>query len=144
LSYALDTNILLYASNVDCDEHTRARTLLERCVASGELLCLPWPVLMAYLRISTHSRIFRSPLSFEQATSNIESLLALPHVRPLSELEGFWEVFRKIGGKGALRGNGVPDAHIAALLWQHGVKTLFTNDADFRRFEFLEVRNPLE
>ena len=36
-----------------------------------------------------------------------------------------------------------PDAHLAALLLQHGVRTLYTNDRDFRKFDFLETRNPL-
>jgi predicted nucleic acid-binding protein len=42
----------------------------------------------------------------------------------------------------AVRGNLVPDAHIAAILLSHGVKEIVTNDADFRRFNFLRVRNP--
>jgi predicted nucleic acid-binding protein len=42
-----------------------------------------------------------------------------------------------------VRGNLVPDAHLAALLLQHGVKTLYTKDTDFRKFDFLNVRDPL-
>jgi predicted nucleic acid-binding protein len=38
----------------------------------------------------------------------------------------------------------VPDAHVASLLRQHGVGTLYTNDADFKRFGFLRVVNPFE
>jgi predicted nucleic acid-binding protein len=41
-----------------------------------------------------------------------------------------------------VRGNLVPDAHLAALLRQHGVSTLFTRDADFRKFGFLQVKDP--
>jgi predicted nucleic acid-binding protein len=36
----------------------------------------------------------------------------------------------------------VPDAHLAALLLQHGIRTIHTNDNDFRRFPFLKVENP--
>ena len=42
------------------------------------------------------------------------------------------------------RGNAVPDLHLAALLRQHDVKVLYSADADFRRFAFLEVRNPFD
>jgi predicted nucleic acid-binding protein len=42
------------------------------------------------------------------------------------------------------RGNLVPDAHLAALLSQHGVVTLCTHDRDFRKFSFLDVRDPLD
>jgi len=42
----------------------------------------------------------------------------------------------------SVRGNLVPDAHAAAILFQHGVRTLYTNDRDFRKFESLDVRDP--
>jgi hypothetical protein len=29
-----------------------------------------------------------------------------------------------------------------ALLKQHGVRTVYTRDADFRKFPFLDVRDP--
>lgn len=41
-----------------------------------------------------------------------------------------------------VRANLVPDAHLAALLRQHGVKTLYTRDADFRKVPLLELRDP--
>ena len=97
---------------------------------------------MAYLRISTHPAIFQTPLSQSEAERNIEALLQLRHVRVLSELEGFWEVYRAVSAVAPARGNGVPDAHLAAILKQNGVATFYTNDADFRRFGFLELRNP--
>ena len=44
----------------------------------------------------------------------------------------------------SVRGNAVPDAHVATLLRQHGVNRVYSTDADFRKFSFLEVINPLE
>jgi predicted nucleic acid-binding protein len=41
-------------------------------------------------------------------------------------------------------GNLVPDAHIATILRQHGVRKLYTADTDFKKFGFLEVVNPLK
>jgi predicted nucleic acid-binding protein len=63
-------------------------------------------------------------------------------VRLLAEEEGFWEVYREVTDEVPVRGNLVPDAHLAALLRQQGIRTLYTNDSDFRRFSFLDVRNP--
>ena len=37
-----------------------------------------------------------------------------------------------------VRGNLVPDAHVAAILFQNGVRTLYSNDRDFRKFESIE------
>jgi predicted nucleic acid-binding protein len=76
--------------------------------------------------------------------ANIETLLELPHVRFLAEDEGFWALYRKTTTEVPTRGNLVPDAHLAALLRQHGVKTLCTPDKDFRKFGFLDIQGPLE
>ena len=37
----------------------------------------------------------------------------------------------------------MPDALLAALLRQHGARTLHTHDSDFKGFDFLDVRDPL-
>ena len=97
---------------------------------------------MAYLRIATHPAIFANPLSPEEAMGNLGTLLALPHVRVLAEEEGFWGVYQEITRGLAVRGNLVPDAHLAALLRQYGVDRIYTNDTDFLKFRFLDVRNP--
>ena len=144
MSYALDANLLLYASDSASPFYERAVTFLERCAEGPELLYLPWPVVMAYLRIATHPAIFERPLSPDVAVANIESLLARPHVRPLGELDGFWPVYRRATAELVVRGNLVPDAHLVALLLQHGVTTLWTHDRDFRSFEGIRARDPFE
>ena len=40
------------------------------------------------------------------------------------------------------RGNDVPDAHLAALMRQHGVRVIYTRDRDFRRFDGIDARDP--
>jgi len=141
MSYAIDLNILLLASNAEAAEHEEARSFLELCAARPEVLCLAWPTVMGYLRIATHPSIFSWPLSPLEALANIRSLLSLPQTRALGEQEGFLGIYESVAGTPA-RGNQVPDAHLAAILLQHGVTTLYTRDADFRRFEFLELRKP--
>lgn len=143
MSYAIDANLLLYASDAASAFHPRALAFLERAASGPELLYLPWPVVMAYLRISTHSAIFERPLSPEEAAGNVDALLARPHVRPLGEIDGFWRVYRQTTRGIAVRGNLVPDAHLVSLLLQHGVTTLWTHDRDLRRFEGIRVRDPI-
>lgn len=142
MSYALDVNVLLYASDTSNPRHAEARVFLEGCLARRELVYLAWMTVMSYLRIATHPSIFAAPLSHGDASRNIASLLEQPQVRVLSEAEGFWDTYSEIAGDVALHGNLVPDAHLAAILKQHGIVTLYSRDADFRRFSFLEVRNP--
>lgn len=142
MSFSCDVNVLLYASDAASPVHSRARQFLETAVAGADLWCIGWPTVMSYLRMATHPRIFQAPLAPKEALGNVEALAGLAHVRLLSEEPGFLQVYREVAGAFPVRGNLVPDAHLAALLRQHGVKTLYTRDADFRKFSFLDVRDP--
>lgn len=142
MSYSLDVNLLLYASDRSSARHEPARQFLESRAGGPDLLCLAWPTLMSYLRIATHPRIFAAPLTPSEALANIAALLELPHVRAVAEVDGFLDAYRRVAGDMTVRGNLVPDAHMAAILLQHGVRTLYTSDRDFRKFGFLDVRDP--
>lgn len=144
MSYTVDVNLLLYASDRSSPQHTSALAFLESRASDSELFCLAWPTLMSYLRIATHPRIFAEPLSPAEAVANLQTLLDLPHTRTICEEDGFLDVYRQATGHLAVRGNLVPDAHLAALLRQHGVRRIYSTDTDFKKFDFLEVRNPLD
>jgi predicted nucleic acid-binding protein len=46
--------------------------------------------------------------------------------------------------EGRASGNLVHDAHIAALLVEHGVRELWTLDRDFTRFGGIRIVDPLQ
>jgi toxin-antitoxin system PIN domain toxin len=142
LSFSCDVNVLLYASDSASPVHVTARRFLETAAAGDDLFCLGWPTVMSYLRMATHPRIFAAPLTPAEALANVDSLAGLSHVRLLGEEDGFLDVYREVAAEFPVRGNLVPDAHLAAILKQHGVRTLFTRDTDFRKFAFLDVRDP--
>jgi toxin-antitoxin system PIN domain toxin len=144
LSYSVDVNVLLYASDQASPLNAQAVRFLESRTKDPELFCVAWSTLMGYLRISTHPGIFSSPLSPGEALGNLEAILNLPRVKILTEMEGFLEVYREATGRFPVRGNLVPDAHLAALLRQHDVRMIYTTDMDFKKFDFLKVRNPFE
>ena len=145
MSFCIDVNILLCASDAGCPEHAKASAFLESCANGTEVFCLAWLTLMSYLRMATHPAIFSKPLSHEDAASNVDALLALPQLRVIGEGEGdgFWKHYRRLAAELPVRGNLVPDAHLATLMRQHGVKTIYTRDKDFRKFTGLAVRDPL-
>ena len=144
MSYSIDVNVLLYASDTSSPKHAEAIRFLKQRASDPDLFCIAWPTLIAFLRIATHPGIFAQPLSPDDALRNVESLLSLPRVRLLSEGEGFLEIYREVTARFPVRGNLVPDAQLAALLRQHGVRRLYTVDLDFRKFDFLEVADPFE
>jgi uncharacterized protein len=125
MSYAIDVNLLLYASDRDAPRHDAALKFLEEATQRDELVGVPYPVILGYLRIATHPRVFRQPLTPAEALQNVESLAALPHVRLLAEHDGFIEEYRAVTSTIAARGNLVPDAHIATILRQHDIRVFY-------------------
>jgi predicted nucleic acid-binding protein len=49
---------------------------------------------------------------------------------------------RRMVAEGRAAGNLAHDAHIAALLVEHGVREFLTLDRDFARFPGVRTRNP--
>jgi len=141
MSASVDANVLIYAANAQDPLHAQARTLVERLSAGPDLLYLFWPTIMAYLRITTNPRALQEPLPANRAIENIEGLLRLPHVVTPSEGGSFWRTYVTSGGSSA-RGNLVPDTHLASLMRENGIRILYTRDRGFRRFDFLDVRDP--
>ena len=58
----LDANLLIYAVNVDAPLHSAARAWLEETLSGTTRVQLAWIVVLAFLRITTRSGIFRNPL----------------------------------------------------------------------------------
>ena len=144
MSYSIDVNILLYGSDESSPFHTRALTFLDSCATRNEPIYLCYLTLMSYMRMATHPRIFTNPLTPNEALQNVDRLAGLPHVRLISERAGYLEIYRDATKDTSVRANLVPDAHLASILRQHGVLALYTNNVDdFKRFDFLDVRNPL-
>ncbi|MDX6698128.1 MAG: uncharacterized protein QOE65_1525 [Solirubrobacteraceae bacterium] len=143
MSVTVDANVLVYASNEADPVHVPARELVESLAAGPDLVHLFWPTLAAYLRIVTHPAVLPRPLSPADANANVAALVARPHIRTPGEADGFWDLYRGTAGDRA-RGNDVPDAHLAALMRQHGVRVIYTRDRGFRRFDGIEPRDPFE
>ena len=141
MSRTIDANVLLCASDASSPHHAAARATLGELAQGPELLTLFWPTVMAYLRVATHPSIFASPLSMDEAIANVEQLLARPHVRVAGEGPAYWTRFREVVDDARPAGNLVPDAHLAALMLEHGVGVIVTRDRDFRRFRHVRVQD---
>jgi len=54
VTFGIDVNILLYASDARNPMNPKATEFLARCSANREVFCVAWVTLMSYLRMSTH------------------------------------------------------------------------------------------
>jgi uncharacterized protein len=145
MSFAVDVNILIYAFNRDSEFHGKAASFIERIAASNETWAMPWPIVHAFLRITTHPGILSKPLTPEIAWNAIGQIMSLPQMYFISEdHDDFRDYYERLIRSMHFRGNSIPDAHIAALLHIHGVSAFYTNDRDFLKFKGLKTVNPLK
>ena len=142
MSFAVDANLILYASDEESPYHARAVEVLDAIALGPELVYLFWPTVMAYLRIATHPAIFARPLSQADARANVDTLLRLPHVHAVGEEETFWRRFTEVADDVRPTGNLVPDTHLVALMLENGVRSIWTRDRDYRKFTGIRVHDP--
>jgi hypothetical protein len=138
----VDLNLLLYAVNLDAPKHAASRAWLEEVLSGDEPIGLSWPVLLGFLRISTHVRILPNPLTTEQALAVVDGWLAQPAVRVLPAGPEHWRILRDLLVESGTAGNLTTDAHLAALAIENGAE-LCSTDRDFGRFPKLRWVNPL-
>ena len=84
--FVVDTNILLYAVNPDSPDHDAARTLVDRWRREDRSWFLTWGIIYEFLRVSTHQKVFASPLDLPRAQAWIEALRRGLERRPATEL----------------------------------------------------------
>lgn len=138
----VDTNILVYAQRVEPPEHPQAVKVLSDLAAGSEPWVLPWPCIYEFIRVVSHPRLFKPPTPTEEAWASIEKLLDSPSVIMISEGGRHREILNGLIQTHSMAGNLLHDAHIAALLLEHGASEIITTDEDFHRFQALKVTNP--
>lgn len=136
-----DVNILVYAYRDDSLEHQFYREWLSEFLNSHTSFAISDVIFSGFLRIATHSKIFKTPSSFEQAKEFVDVLRSHPGAVPILPNENHWEIFIKLCRKIEAGGNLIPDAYIAALAMGSGC-SLATADRDFKRFKGLKVVYP--
>lgn len=132
-----DTNVLLYAVNVDAEQHPPAARWLAEAFDASRGVGLSWVALLGFIRIATRPGIFARPLSVESALQVVGHWLSQPTAQVLQPGARHAAILgRLLIGAGAA-GNLTNDAHMAALAIEHGA-TLGTFDRDFHRFAGLD------
>ena len=137
-----DVNLPIYAYNSDSPLHQAARRWWEQTLEGPETVGLAWIALIAFVRITTHERIFRKPLPVATAISHVKAWIAVPNVQILTPGDSHGNLLFEFIEKAGTAGNLTTDAHLAALAIEYQA-TLATTDNDFARFPGLKWINPL-
>ncbi len=138
----LDANLLVYAKMREMPQHEAARSWLEEQINGPTRLGMPWPTLIAFLRIVTHPRLFDPPLPTDRAWAQVHDWLSIPGVWLPWPTDRHADVLGRLLAETAAVGNVIHDAHLAALATEHGL-VVYSTDGDFARFPGVRWTNPL-
>jgi toxin-antitoxin system PIN domain toxin len=84
---AIDTNVLVYAADIDSPFHARCRDWLERQRLRPDAWYISWPIVYEFLRVTTHPRVMRRPWNVTAAWEFVAALLASPGLAVLAATE---------------------------------------------------------
>lgn len=138
----VDANLLVYAHVAHFDQHQAARNWLDDKLNGATPLGLPWPSLLAFVRLVSNPRIFERPEPITKAWQQVEAWLDAPASWIPLVTDRHREVLALLLKTQGLRANHVADAHLAVLAIEHGL-ILSSTDTDFARFPDLNWENPL-
>ena len=138
----VDANLLIYAHVSTFPQHERARTWLDERLNGVAPDGLPWPNILAFLRLATNPRVFERPEPMLDAWQQAMSWLQAERVWIPQPTERHQEILSELLAAPGVHANLVPDADLAALAIEHGL-ILCSTDGDFARFAELRWENPL-
>jgi toxin-antitoxin system PIN domain toxin len=138
----VDANLLLYAANRAAPEHERAREWLDGRLNGSAPVGLPWPSLLAFVRLATNPLVVRTPATLPQAWRQVQDWLECRPAWTPAPGDAHRAILRELLAAPWMTSRLVPDAHLAALAVEHGL-TLHSTDGDFSRFPRLRWENPL-
>lgn len=138
----VDANLLLYAANRAAPEHETARAWLDGRLSGTARVGLPWPSLLAFVRLASNPLVVRRPVPVAVAWRQAAEWLESPAAWVPAPTERHAEILGSLCRAPWMTSRLVPDAHLAALALEHGL-ILCSSDGDFARFEGLTWQNPL-
>jgi len=142
---SLDTNILVYAVNADCPEHSRAAGIYQLMLDAPQEWILSDQILFEFYRALRNPRIIEHPLGHQQALDQITFLREKSGVRHCAYETVFWpELYRDNLNKNPKSAH-IFDRVLAVTLKQNGVTRFYTrNTKDFSNAGFKELINPID
>ena len=137
-----DANLLLYAYDESSPFHERAKAWCEEVMSGPSPLTLLPVVVFGFIRIATHPRVFKDPLSISEAADHVRSWLAMRHVQLHEMLPEDVACALGLLEAAGTAGNLTSDAQIAAVALRLDAE-VHTADLDFGRFPKVRFLNPL-
>jgi predicted nucleic acid-binding protein len=139
----LDTNILVYATDMDSTGHAAAATLLTSMNTEQLKPCISLQILCEFYATVTNPRKFRRPLTPTEASDAInsyrESDISLLYLK-----DSTIKLTLDMAIRHKINGTEIFDTQIVATMLENGVGTIYTaNVSDFKKYSGIIAVNPL-
>ncbi len=143
----VDTNILIYATDLASPLHAEAREWWKKSLNEPEPIGLPWVVSLSCIRMLTSPKISQAPMTLPAAIDLVEQWLDSPNVTPLTPQPGHLNRVRSLLHHSRVTQRGrsdllINDIHIAALALETG-GTVYSCDKGFAQFKEVRYINPI-
>lgn len=137
-----DLSLIIAAVNSRAPKHRAARAWWEETLNGTDTIGLSWLVILGFIRLSTHPKIFPNPMLLADAIALVDGWIARPNVQIVAVTPQHWNILQNmlhaVGHGSAL----TMDAHLACLAIEHDAE-IATADEDFSHFPGLKWHNPL-
>lgn len=133
----IDSNILIYAINVDSPKHKKAQKFLKENIA---VLNIAHQNILEAIRVLTHPK-FPKPMKIKDAVTAVNAIsqalqIILPNQSTFYLTIDLVQTYK-------LTGNRIFDAYLAATAMTNDIDTIATdNTNDFQKFSGLKILNP--
>ncbi|MDN5871766.1 MAG: PIN domain-containing protein [Nitrococcus sp.] len=138
---SLDTNLLLYAFNGDCEEHAASNRFLHECACRDDVAICEL-VLVEFYQLLRNPAVLLKPCEAAEAVELCQSLRNNPRWALIDSAPIMDQVW-KLAARQSTSRRWIFDARIALTLLHHGVTEFATrNSRDFDGFGFKRVWDP--
>jgi len=141
ITYLIDSNILVYAYDVDSPYHKKAKELMDKKVLSGKInACVAHQTLYEFYAVITDKRRVGSPLESGKARGIIEACQKAVNLKKIFPLSATLNTVIDLLKKYPVSKQAIFDLILVATMRDNEVKGIYTtNETHFKQFEFLEV-----
>ncbi|BBZ01935.1 ribonuclease VapC37 [Mycolicibacterium chitae] len=137
----VDANVLLYAVNSASPQHEASRRWLDGALSGSDTVGLAWVPLLAFVRLSTKTGLFPSPLPPADAMRQVVEWATAPGATTIAPTARHGDILHTLLAQLGTGGNIVSDAHLAALAIEHRA-SIVSYDNDFSRFDGVRWHTP--
>lgn len=140
----IDTNILVYAYNVDSPFHEKAKKIIQKAVKGEIPTAVSIQNLVELYAVITDKRRVEHPLSPIRARDLIEFYKCHENIQVIAPSSRTLEILTGLIEKHKSRGQSIFDFLLAATMIDNDIREIYTsNTTHFQPFEIIKTINPL-